>query len=560
MLATQLFQPLSAQSTGLKTATASNEQFTEIQIDQAIQNLRQIRTALAEKRQALSQLKKSLRSGNVPNEAEVAREIATLQQSIEELEIAFEGIAANGLVLRQLTNPAEEKLDWKEELIQIARPVLNSLKEATEKPRKIEELRSSIRLYQQQLEQTQRATGSLNLLIEQETTETLDQELSSVVTAWQKRQVDIERSLELVRFELDSLENEEIAVFETIGRVAKEFALGRGLTLLLAIITGIAIWLLLRLLHRLVQRWRRPVENSKHAAKMRLLMYGYHMITMVIVILGVISVFYVRGDLLLLSLTIIAIVMLLLGIWRFLPGYIVEVRLLLNIGAARQGERVIYHGVPLRIDRLNLHSELRNPELEGTIRLPLAEVAQLISRPDSNDSWFPCRPGEYLILEDGTFAQVMRQTIELVDLKTRSSLKQISTAAFLQTSPRNISREEFGVIGTFGIDYKHQPISLDEVPKRFKQGLDEAFAKSGFKDDLKDLLVEFKTAASSSLDYLIYATLQGGSASSYFTIERLIQQTCVDICNQEGWGIPFTQITLHQADKQEAEAETKSAS
>ena len=553
----QLFLPLAAQTTDAKAGSSSNSQSSEVQIDQAIQNLRGIRTALAEKRQALAQLKKSLRSGNIPNEAEVADEIAALQQSVEELEIAFEGIAANGLVLRQLTNPSEEKLDWQEELVQIARPLLNSLKEATEKPRKIEELRSSIRLYEQQLEQTQKATGSLNQLIEQATTSAVDQELASVATAWQKRQVDIERSLELTRFELSKLENEEIAILETIGRVAKEFALGRGLTLLLALIAGIALWLLLRMLHRLVTRWRRPAENAKHAARIRLLLYGYHIITMVIVILGVISVFYIRGDLLLLSLTIIAIVMLILGIWRFLPGYIVEVRLLLNIGPARQGERVIYNGVPLRIDSLNLNSELRNPELEGTIRLPLVELARLISRPDSNDSWFPCRTGEYLILEDGSFAQVIKQTIELVQLKTISSLKQISTAAFLQTSPRNISREDFGVIAIFGIDYKHQPLSLDQVPRRFKQGLDEAFANSNFKDDLKDLLVEFKTAGASSLDYLIYATLKGGSAASYFAIERLIQQTCVDICNQEDWGIPFTQITLHQADGQVAESEFK---
>jgi hypothetical protein len=40
----------------------------------------------------------------------------------------------------------------------------------------------------------------------------------------------------------------------------------------------------------------------------------------------------------------------------------------------------------------------------------------------------------------------------------------------------------------------------------------------------------------------------GNSASGYFAIGRLIQQTCVDICNRENWVIPFTQVTVHQAE------------
>ena len=45
--------------------------------------------------------------------------------------------------------------------------------------------------------------------------------------------------------------------------------------------------------------------------------------------------------------------------------------------------------------------------------------------------------------------------------------------------------------------------------------------------------------------------MEGNVAASYFTIARLIQQTCVDICNHEGWVIPFTQVTIHQADDEE---------
>jgi hypothetical protein len=256
----------------------------------------------------------------------------------------------------------------------------------------------------------------------------------------------------------------------------------------------------------------------------------------------------VRGDLLLLSLTIIALVMLALGAWRFLPGYILEARLLLNVGAAREGERVIYNGLPFRVASLNLYSELRNPELEGSIRLPLSALAQLTSRPRADEKWFPCSSGDYLLLPDGSFAQVLQQTVETVRLSVVGSMLQYSSADFLQLDVRNLSRQGFGVAEVFGIDYQHQKISLDQVPERFRSSLNAAFESAGLGDDLKDLLVDFKEAGTNSLDYIIYATMHGSCAGSYFKISRLIQQTCVDVCNHEGWGIPFTQVTIHQAE------------
>jgi hypothetical protein len=213
-------------------------------------------------------------------------------------------------------------------------------------------------------------------------------------------------------------------MFETVGSAVYEFILGRGLTLVLALIAGIVLWYLMRALRRLVRSRRQSVPDRQQAARIRLLAYGYHLLTIVLVAFAVLSVFYLRGDVLLLSLAIIALVMLALGVWRFLPGYVREARLLLNAGAAREGERVIYNGLPYRIASLNLYSELRNPELEGTVRLPLATLSQLISRPAGEEDWFPCSVGDYLLLPDGSFAQVLQQSVERVQLKVVGSIQR----------------------------------------------------------------------------------------------------------------------------------------
>ena len=527
---------------------AESSQIAQSQRTQAIRRLLAIKEALEEKRERIRVLIAQREAADETDKAKIIEQIATLRETIGTLTKSFENIAVSGANLRNLADAEDQELAWRDELMQIARPILNSLKGATDKPRRIEELRRAIRLYQQQLEVSSKAAESIALFDQYEMPAVVAAGLDEVAASWRERNMDIQRSLEISHYELRNLEAEEFDVFETVGRTLREFIQGRGLTLLLALLTGIALWFAMYGLRRLIKAWRRPAQDTAHAARIRLVLYGYHLLTIVLVSLAVLSVFYIRGDLLLLSLSIIILVMLALGAWRLLPGYIREARLLLNVGAARAGERVIYNGLPFRIASLNLYSELRNPELEGAIRLPLSALAQLTSRPYSYEAWFPCHAGDYVLLPDGAFGQVLQQTVELVRLKVLGSTVQFSAADFLQLNVRNLSREGFGVIVVFGIDYQHQEISLDQVPERFRSGLSAAFEQAEFGNDLKNLVVDFKEANTSSLDYLIYATMDGESAASYFKIERLIQQTCVNICNHEGWVIPFAQLTIHQAE------------
>ena len=515
---------------------------------QNIRKLLTIKQALEEKRARVRDLLEQLGNADEVDAEKIRGQISVIRETIDELTHSFESIAVGGASIRSLQDEPQQVLNWHDELMQIARPLLNSLKEATEKPRRIEELRREIELHQRQLAVARTATESLAKFDLAVIPPPVAEGLAGLATTWRERSRDIERSLELADDNLQSLEADEINLLATFAGIAHEFILGRGLTLLIALLTGIGVWLAMRALQRLVRAIRPARQDSEQAARMRLLFYGYHLLTIVLVSLAVLSVFYVRGDLLLLSLAIIALVMLALGTWRYLPRYLQEGRLLLNVGAAREGERVIYRGLPFRITSLNLYSELRNPELEGVIRLPLSALAQLISRPRGNDAWFPCRVGDYLLLADGSFAQVLQQSIEWVRLKVMGSIVQIASEAFIQQNPRNLSMDGFGVVATFGIDYQHQQIALQEVPQQLHDGIKDAFSAAAYGDDLKDLTVEFKMANASSLDYLIYASMDGRSAASYFAIGRLLQHSCVDICNREGWVIPFTQVTIHQAE------------
>ena len=140
---------------------------------------------------------------------------------------------------------------------------------------------------------------------------------------------------------------------------------------------------------------------------------------------------------------------------------------------------------------------------------------------------------------------MLRQTVELVEIAILDSLVQIRTKDFLGQKIRNLSRQGFGIACTFGIDYQHQQICLDTIPKRFRENIIAHFEKAGLKDHIEDILVELSQAGASSLDYRIYMVLRGDAAHAFYKAQRLIQQACVATCNEEQWVIPFTQITVH---------------
>ncbi len=151
------------------------------------------------------------------------------------------------------------------------------------------------------------------------------------------------------------------------------------------------------------------------------------------------------------------------------------------------------------------------------------------------------------MLADGAMGKVILQTPEQVVLDTLGGChKTYPTQSFLQQNPINYSINNFGVFVTFGLDYSHQSQITREIPQTLERILAEELAKEEYGKDLLTLLVQFKEAGSSSLDLLVVTSFPGKWAiTSYFAIGRTLQRVIVDACTQQGWGIPFPQLTVH---------------
>ena len=71
--------------------------------------------------------------------------------------------------------------------------------------------------------------------------------------------------------------------------------------------------------------------------------------------------------------------------------------------------------------------------------------------------------------------------------------------------------------------------------------------EEGYGDKLVNLRVEFAAANTSSLDMVVIADFKGELGDLYNRLRRAIQRWCVEAATDQGWEIPFQQITLHHA-------------
>ncbi|HLB30618.1 MAG TPA: hypothetical protein VJN91_03735, partial [Gammaproteobacteria bacterium] len=467
---------------------------------------------------------------------------------IDNLRGSFENIALGGLDLSVFdAEGQEERFDWQQELQVVLKPVFQQLRQLTEKPRQIERLNGQVSILTDQIRICQRALENVSRLIDQSLEKDTLTRLEQVEDRWERRLGDLQRQRGISELQLQTLQNNSESILRQIRMAVQDFVTGRGLNLTLAIAAYVLIYFLMKGMYAgyLFLGRRGLVRMATSTTNRRILAYSYKALSISLATLAVLAVLYIQGDVLLLVIALIIFLIILLGLRNYLPRYLQESKLLLNIGAVRERERVIYKDLPWMVRSLGMYSRLYNPALDGLLRLPMAEMLHLVSRPFREDEpWFPTSPGDWVMMADGAIGQVLRQTPEIVQLKTKGTVLTYATSSFLTGGPRNLS-EGFGVSTVFGIDYKHQAISTHIVPKVLHEAIERGLNATDFGKYVENILVEFKEAAASSLNYQIYVTIKGEGAEFYFAISRLVQRLCVDTCNAQGWGIPFNQITLN---------------
>lgn len=483
---------------------------------------------------------------------EVEQQIKNLTTDIDLLEQRFKELAS-GVELESDTDGAQE-FDWAREVKDLLGPAINELKRVTTRPREMDRLRREIEVLTEHRHAIQRAEDNLHRFSQRYPEGELTSPLTELATEWEARRQEVDSELEYNKARLDRLANERHSLSATVENLMGIFFRSRGRNLLLAAAALIGFWVVFRYLQTWVERLS-PFHRRGQTAAVRIFNLTYSLFTGLGAIVVFLYVLYLFGDWVLLTITGLFLFGIAWASKAALPRFWEQTMLLLNLGSVREGERVIWGGLPWRVRTLSFYTHLQNPELAGgDVRLPIRAVFGLTSRLfEDHEPWFPTHSGEWVLLEGGIPAQVMIQTPEFVNLRYLGGAERtVASTGFVGMNPTVLSRG-FRLASTFGIDYRHQPDAATAIPAELTEWIRRGLEREGFGSLLRRLSVEVQEAAASSLNLLVQADFGGDAAASYTYLGRLLQRCCIEAATAHGWVIPFPQLTIHRGDTREAQ-------
>lgn len=480
----------------------------------------------------------------------ITSEMNLMLQKLDVMQREFEIIAV-GDDLKDMISKSPEPFDLKIEIQEIFRPFIEELKNITSHPREIEKLRKEIVFYEKKLPIVQLAIANANKLINATEEPKLKIRLKIMEKEWQEKEKELIRQTAKVKYQLEQKNESKKSIVKIMQNSGDDFFKTRSINLILSIATFFSIFILSRFFFWWLYKSKR-IDKTSRSFYSRFLQVVYHVATFAIAIIASLFLLYNYGDWMLLSIAIVFFIGIAWTTRHGLAMFWEQAKFMLNVGTVRFAERLVYDGVPWQITSLNLLTTLENPALDGGLRrLPLSALVGLQSRPFSdNELWFPSRKGDYVVLADNTFGKVIIQTPEMVTLEVLGGCyKTYPCSSFLGENPINLSINNFGVSITFGIDYEQQTIVTHEIPEILHHIISEELVNEEYGTHLIDILVQFKEPAASSLDVLIFVKFSGTAAEYYYIIGRALQRITVDACSKHGWGIPFTQITVHNSEQ-----------
>jgi hypothetical protein len=527
-----------------------NQEQKEEQVEKGEASLKMLHSIIELKKNLNQRIKEKnqlLKKSSSDTEKELLiSELVKLDKQLSDSAVDFEKIAT-GIDMGLFAEKKAEEFDWKDELLGLIKPGIKEIKRLTVRARYKTKLKDELSYYQGLLPIAGQATQNIDLLISQSKEKELKKNLKKLLPEWKSIEKQILNKVEIAGMRLAEIENEEKSIIETSQTSIKNFFRTRGLFLFIALVSCLGVILFMRLLSRGMVRFIPGYTAKYRPFHVRVLSLVFRIIAVVMVLFVLIFVFYVVEDWVLLSLTIIFIMGVGWAAKHTLPKFWHQSRLMLNIGSVREGERMIYQGVPWLVKNINVFSELENPFLEVKLRLPIEELLGKNSRPfNKKEPWFPCKRNDWVILADGTRGVVTSLSHEMVELVQRGGAhKTYQTSDFLAQNPLNIS-VNFRLKIPFGISYDLQKDSTRKVLEILNSHIRDQIEKEGYEKSLQNLRVEFQQAGASSLDIVVIADFKGDLAPLYKRLSRAIQRWCVDACTLNNWEIPFPQLTIHK--------------
>lgn len=524
-------------------------EFEQIKMDR----LKRIRNELVNLKSEINKLKKSLRDESLDMVSKIQAEsrLSSFEKEYEMKQFLFIETATN-IHLNDETKPPG-KTTFLEDLQQILSPVLNSFKKISDRPREIQELRALSDAVNARYQEALKAQKRLATFLKENKDKDLKWKLKESIQKTDSLVDKLAIQREDLKFRILKIESDQEPFLQTFSNVILDFFKTKGLHLFIALMIFIAVLWSLRIIQPkflsiLLYQVNRSEKRENYRWLIRPIRVIYNAIALFLAFLFGILTLYALNDWVLVTLILIVVAAVLWSSKQYLPVFMAQSKIILNLGSIRENERVFFQGIPWEIKSLGYYCRLYNPVLSGGfLRVNTKDIMQLCSRRIiENEPWFPTKTGDWVAV-DSHYAQVTLQSPEQVLLKTiGSELISYKADEFYSKNPKNHSNG-FCVEFVFGLDYSHQQVIFTEVIPNFlddvKASLEKNFENS--MENFEGLTIEFAQAGASSLDLRFFMRVKGSMAKQKFMITRAIQASFVQVCNEHNYVIPFNQLTVH---------------
>lgn len=507
--------------------------------------------------QRIDSLQTALKNAAAGAEMEqVQRQLAESKQRLIDLEKDINSLAAGVTLEEYFGNPADEvNLSLQEELGRLLAPMVSEVRKLSKKPRVIQELHTDLLLHEHRVEQAGAAVT--NLQVQQAAlAATQDPRRSSLLKLlkiqeddWQARLNESRSRVWTIERRIAELRAADPGIWSTITDGLRHFVFTRGRNILLAALAFVVVFFGMRLLYLYGLKVIPLARLDRMGFFRRLLGLLNQTLSAVFGLIAALAVLYASGDWLLGGIAVLLVLVLALMAKNGVTRYFDQVRMLLNLGPAREGERVVIKGVPWQVGPVNFFTRLTNPQVGGPgLRVSLEQLMNMTSRPVvEGESWFPCRLGDVILMDGNLLATVRSIGPDFVTIGYQGGVtKDIPTEDFVQCQSANLTGG-FMLLVTLGLDYIHQAEITQEIPRHLENDLRTGVMECLTNQELLQIQVDFKEASTSSLDLLVIARFDGSAALRYFELGRIIRRIAVESCTRHGWTIPFPQLMVHQA-------------
>ena len=423
---------------------------------------------------------------------------------------------------------------WEEELKDIFSPIIKELKATTKNARKKEKLLGKISYYEERVSQIKTALREINKLLAQVSDQKLLGRLNFSKNYWEKLDQEFSAQLLAMQHQLLEEERKQQSILQSLQEFFNSFIRHRGKNLFYALLIMIFVYFIFRFFHSMVLKFSPLHRSSEQAFWVNLFDIVFYAAGFFIAITAVLILFYVAGDWLILTIVLLIVLGIIWGARNTLPQFYEQIRLLLGLGSVRHGEKIVIDNIPWQVEKIGFYSYLQNPLLTGGImRMPLKDLIGMRSNPhDEKESWFPCKEGDYILINWNTWRRIILQTPQVIKFEWYEMHETMPTSIFLNQKIFNLSATPYWVGFSFEISYQHRFTLLDQICQELTKTTEEEVKKEDWAKFSLETWIDFEGFGDQSLILTYYLQMQKQAASKYPTVQRALKKIALKAANK----------------------------